>query len=268
MILWSIVVVIVLLSFPSHVISMTEDMIPVEPEKVTILEWQYCQSCKLTVELYGQLFYEQMNKMYQRGPKPDNMLNSSEIVSKMCDNPFFDQFQPFVRYGCIKTIEDAGIKFLQQYSGQANALDIINKAAGYRRRKEVCSVHTTACSPNEFDQANITSKARTTCKGCNLIGTEISLLRKISIAEHDFPSLKLTLKESKLCDRLVQSFMPYNWLEWICEEMLDEYLDSIIDIFKFHDQIIATGLNPDETPTDMMCKEFYHCKKPKTKTEL
>lgn len=108
-------------------------------EKVTILEWQYCEACKLTVDLYGELFFEQMSQFYKKGPKPDSMVNSSEIVSGMCDNPFFDQFQPFVKYGCIKTVEDSGVKFLQQFSGFANTLDVINKASSHRRRKEVCS---------------------------------------------------------------------------------------------------------------------------------
>jgi len=104
---------------------------------VTILQWQYCESCKLTVDLYGQLFFEELNKFYKKGPKSGDKVDSSQIVSMMCDNPFFDQFQPFARYGCMKTVQDSGTRFLQQFSGQASAIDIISKASGYRRRKEV-----------------------------------------------------------------------------------------------------------------------------------
>ena len=39
------------------------------------------------------------------------------------------------------------------------------------------------------------------------------------------------------------------------------FADDINDILRFNAQVAATGMNPTETATDMMCKEFYKCKK-------
>lgn len=59
----------------------------------------------------------------------------------------------------------------------------------------------------------------------------------------------------------------FNSIQSIIIEKLP-YIEAIIDIFKFHDQVSATGFHPDETAAQMMCKEFYKCKKPKASSDL
>ena len=38
-------------------------------------------------------------------------------------------------------------------------------------------------------------------------------------------------------------------------------IDDIVDILRFNGQVASTGMTPSETATDMMCKEFFKCKK-------
>ncbi len=44
-------------------------------------------------------------------------------------------------------------------------------------------------------------------------------------------------------------------------------IDDIIDILRFNARVAATGMAPSETATDMMCKEFFKCKKPTPRDE-
>jgi len=96
------------------------------------------------------------------------------------------------------------------------------------------------------------------------VAQEVDLFRHTSAAEKDYVALKAALKANGMCDRLVQNYMPYNWLEWLCEELLDEHIEGLIEVFQFHDRIAKSGLTPDETPAQMMCKEFYGCKPSKS----
>lgn len=51
-----------------------------------------------------------------------------------------------------------------------------------------------------------------------------------------------------------------------------KWTDAIIEVVAFHDKVVATGFNADQTLPQMMCEEFYGCdkslnvnKKPKKK---
>ena len=39
------------------------------------------------------------------------------------------------------------------------------------------------------------------------------------------------------------------------------FLDSILEVVAFHDQVSASGFTPDQTLPQMMCEEFYNCDK-------
>ncbi len=54
------------------------------------------------------------------------------------------------------------------------------------------------------------------------------------------------------------------------------FLDAILEVVAFHEQVSASGFTPDQTLPQMMCEEFYHCdkdlninkkKKPKSKNK-
>lgn len=43
--------------------------------------------------------------------------------------------------------------------------------------------------------------------------------------------------------------------------MSPPHADAIIEVVAFHDKVVATGFNADQTLPQMMCEEFYHCDK-------
>lgn len=39
------------------------------------------------------------------------------------------------------------------------------------------------------------------------------------------------------------------------------FLEAILEVVAFHDQVSASGFTPDQTLPQMMCEEFYNCDK-------
>ena len=56
---------------------------------------------------------------------------------------------------------------------------------------------------------------------------------------------------------------PYSWLEPICDEIVDEHLDNVVDVMKFHQKVVGTGLTPSQSMPQMLCEELYACGKDK-----
>jgi hypothetical protein len=97
------------------------------------------------------------------------------------------------------------------------------------------------------------------------------------------------------CPNLGFNHQPYMFLESVCDEMVEERLgryytsctlcnvpvptysciisnhrpcvlrfayipiDDILDALKFRDKVLSTGLTPDESFADSLCKELYSC---------
>ena len=67
--------------------------------------------------------------------------------------------------------------------------------------------------------------------------------------------------EDDFCDSLGYNHSPYSWLESLCDEIVEEKLDHVIDVFKFYNKVASTGLTPSQSFPEMMCSEFYKCSK-------
>ena len=48
--------------------------------------------------------------------------------------------------------------------------------------------------------------------------------------------------------------------------MVDEHLVNIIDVMKFHQKVVSTGLTPSQSMPQMLCAELYACGKDAKKT--
>lgn len=106
--------------------------------------------------------------------------------------------------------------------------------------------------------SNTLSFCRKKCSACLAIGHDIDTLKKT--LNHKAVKLRDVL-ESDFCNSLGYKHNPYSWLESLCDEIVEEKITAIIEIIQFHDKIARTGLNPSQTMPQMMCEEFYGCKK-------
>ena len=110
--------------------------------------------------------------------------------------------------------------------------------------------------------SNVISSAKK-CRACEVVASEIDTAHRIlkpAASKEDMTTLKAFL-EDKFCSSLSYSHQPYSWLEPTCDEMVDEQLDSIIDVMKFHQKVVGTGLTPSQSMPQMLCEELYACGK-------
>jgi hypothetical protein len=47
--------------------------------------------------------------------------------------------------------------------------------------------------------------------------------------------------------------------------MVDDHLDNIVDVMKFHQKVSGTGFTPSQSMPQMLCEELYACGKEKAK---
>lgn len=239
---------------------------PVEAEpreKVTITQWQFCLSCKKTVELYQKLTKETILS-YQKLAKPArSQMEGTNVANRLCQDKEYDKFEPYVRYGCMKLMNDHRNEFLKEFAGFVGIPQLNNRAEGFSKKRHICVKHTKACDAYDFKKANVTSKERTKCKACRLIANDIANLDRMVGAVKHREHLKALLQE-EYCSNLGFDYQPYGWLEHVCDEMVDDKINAISEVLDFHKKVRATGMNPSETVADMMCKEFFKCKAPTT----
>lgn len=108
-----------------------------EKENVTITKWQYCLSCKETINLYVKLATEEISNMQKKGRPAMSTLEANQLAHFICDHKSFEPMQPWMKYGCMKLMEDHYLTFLEHFAGQVSVNDIMNKAENYRRKRRV-----------------------------------------------------------------------------------------------------------------------------------
>jgi hypothetical protein len=106
-------------------------------ETVSITKWQFCLSCKETVNLYVKLASDEIQSMQKSGKPALSSLEANQLAHFICDHSSFNNFQPWMKFGCMKLMEDHSIDFLQQFAGYVTINDIINKAENYGRKRRV-----------------------------------------------------------------------------------------------------------------------------------
>ncbi len=116
-------------------------------ETVSITKWQYCLSCKETVNLYVKLASDEIQSMQKSGKPALSSLEANQLAHFICDHSSFNHFQPWMKFGCMKLMEDHSIDFLQQFAGHVTINDIINKAENYGRKRRVSHLYASCILP-------------------------------------------------------------------------------------------------------------------------
>ena len=65
---------------------------------------------------------------------------------------------------------------------------------------------------------------RTKCAACRIVGQEIELYKK-SVAKGK--SFSVFLDDSNFCNNLGLSYQPYQWVETVCDEMVEDHLGEL-----------------------------------------
>lgn len=227
-----------------------------EAPESSISPWQYCFGCKETVVLYTKRTNDALIKMQKAGKPSSTMLEANSLVEGMCDSPDLSRYQPFVRWSCVKLMNEYQTKFLEKFAGEASVTNINNLSSLFKRKRQICVKETKACPAADFKKANLTMSARTKCAACNIVASEIQVLSK-ALAKG--APLRQIL-EDDFCSALGGSFQPYGWVQDVCQEIVEDYAADIVDTIAFHAQVAATGLTPSETLPQMVCRERMRCK--------
>lgn len=226
--------------------------------QITLLKWQYCASCKGTIELFTTLATNKIIEMQNNGIASGEELDVAPLVNNLCDLKYFDRYAPFMRYGCIKLLNDHTKEFLNTFAGDiASTQFSVSKGNIFSKTKEICVNIANACPDTMFISPSL--KLRTECNGCKIIMNDLDIMKKV-LPDHLRYNHEINqqLIES-LCQSLGFNHQPYTWLEEICDEMIDENMKEILNIVNMRDQLASTKVNPKQTLADRVCEEIYSC---------
>jgi hypothetical protein len=119
----------------SKKIPIKEDDSPTE--KKIIRPWQYCEGCKETVKLYANVTSRRLEKMQRSGVSAFSAVEAHELADLICDDNYLTSFQPFVKYSCIKIMDEHGLKLMKIFEGSFTKDLVTNKAEIFEKKRKV-----------------------------------------------------------------------------------------------------------------------------------
>ena len=109
-----------------------------EKVNVSISKWEYCEGCKETVNLYTRVLSNKLLSMHNGGVKAHSELIAEDLVNGICDSEDLVKYKDFVKYSCIKIMDNHNSVFLKQFEGTSSPTNVLNKALVFERKKHVC----------------------------------------------------------------------------------------------------------------------------------
>lgn len=105
---------------------------------VTITAWQYCQGCKITVDIYSKVAARELKLLDKLPAGQKKVMDAAKAVDHLCDNPMFYHYGDFGSFSCIKVLEDESRqKFLEEFAGTTSMNGLLNKRGIYDKKKKV-----------------------------------------------------------------------------------------------------------------------------------
>ncbi len=113
-------------------------VVSTDAPNVTITAWQYCEGCKLTVDIYSQVAAKELKKLDNLPKGEKKVLDASKAVENLCDSTLFDAYGDFGKYSCMKVLEEEyRIKFLEEFAGSTTITSLLNKKAIFEKKQRV-----------------------------------------------------------------------------------------------------------------------------------
>jgi hypothetical protein len=107
-------------------------------ENQSVTPWEYCEGCKVTVDLYAELALQEMRQMQMFGVKEGEVFAAEKIIHNMCDNADFNaRHIPAMKFSCIKVTGDNLTDFLDPWQGAASAATMGSKGVVFDIKQEV-----------------------------------------------------------------------------------------------------------------------------------
>lgn len=203
-----------------------------EKKVVKLGRAEYCWGCQYTVQAMANLTETYFRKVQDLGEQPT--AQASEIAERMCDSKYFDRFLPFIRYSCMKILDDHSADFLLQFEGHVKMIRAKNIM--YERITSFCGEGIHACpTALPFDKKNSKYENnhnlicsynilticfviydRTQCDACRVLAVDAESAYKTILG-------KPTQVIENVCRTLGYYHQPYVWLEEYCDEMMEDY---------------------------------------------
>lgn len=80
---------------------------------------QYCEGCQLTVEAYSLLIAQEIKRLLAFTHKDDVVVDIVEVLDNTCGDEMITVHKDFVRYSCMKMVDEVGDKLLQEFTGDS-----------------------------------------------------------------------------------------------------------------------------------------------------
>lgn len=241
-------------------------------EQVSISVTQYCTGCIYTVQAFSEVSQKQLAQMSKNNVQAGEAVDASALSYLICDDEFFVKYKRYIHYSCIKIFNDHRTVFLQEFVGDGTADSMTSKAIMHQRTRGFCFDKIKACTSNQVpDLPPAPTRNRDVCYACSALATLFDMshrafnttkLPRNSPIRH--VSAAAAIEDT--CARVGSLYSPYLWLEEQCEDMVQDHADQIEDILRFRDRVVGTGMRPNESLEEALCKELYpHCYKNKDK---
>jgi hypothetical protein len=193
-------------------------------ETVSITPMEYCEGCKITVELYIKLASKELTIMQEQGKIDGSPFEATDVINDICEDKYMNQYSSKVKYACIKVINEFETKFLESFVGTFSAATMKSSNYIYERKKEICVDKTNSCHPNYFNLSNLNKKKKK-CGACRVVANDIETLMKLTSQLTTFEDIV-----DNSCYKLSLNHSPYIWMENYCEDILENHRETIVDV--------------------------------------
>jgi hypothetical protein len=133
----SLFLVIVLSLFLLNATIKSEIKLETTTDQVSISEWEYCEGCILTVDAYSKISNAKLKEMQQKGQPSNEVIDVGVIMKNMCDNEYFYKYKDFVKYSCIKMLNENSTSFAEPFAGSYDLNSANVKSYMFEKTKEV-----------------------------------------------------------------------------------------------------------------------------------
>jgi hypothetical protein len=103
------------------------------------------------IEIFSTLATNKIIEMQTKGLAVGEELDVAPLINSICDLEYFNRYAPFMRYGCMKLLEDHRVEFLKAWEGDiASTQFSTSKGNIFSKSKDICVNISLACPSSMF----------------------------------------------------------------------------------------------------------------------
>ena len=126
----------ILISASAKKAKKTKEVVQKTNESIT--PWEYCEGCKISVDLFSNRATKRLAEMQSNHVKSGEVFNADSVVQGMCDaEELTANYIPAMKWSCVKITSDNLTAFLNPWLGSASAADSSAKGGVFEKKREV-----------------------------------------------------------------------------------------------------------------------------------